>query len=342
MVYTVTVFLVLGVSLLHDTLKREKKKLAFIAFFILFILAAIRYRIGADYTMYEATYNAIRANVSGLRIDVSTIVLDKILIFLGLSAQWYFVITAFIGNYIVLKTITSESSKISLCFFIYICGTLYFTSYNTTRQCLAIVIFYYSLRYIKQENPKKYIALNIIGVLFHTSAIMFIPFYFIAQIDFKKKYFAVMAIVYLCSGTIVSIASKILAGTKYGMYLTNPGFWDAWGAWKISNYLNLLIFLAYYFCIKNKNTKDITYMNVHFLGVLVSLIVTSIPLADRVFIGFRFVEFLSVPNLISRLAVSNKVKLFIKIVIYGLYFYYFIHNVLIGNSGGVMPYQSIL
>ena len=130
------------------------------------------------------------------------------------------------------------------------------------------------------------------------------PFYFVGKTDFKKKYFAAMAMVYLCSGTIVSIAAKILAGTKYGMYLTNPGFWDAWEAWKLSNYLNLLLFLSYYFLIKNKNTKDVTYMNVHFLGVLVSLIVTSIPLADRVFIGFRFVEFLSVPNLISRLAVS--------------------------------------
>lgn len=342
MVYTVAVFLVLVVTLLHDNQKKGKKGLAFIAFLILFILAAIRYQIGADYTMYEAIYNAIRANVSNLRIDISTILLDKLLIFIGLSPQWYFVITAFIGNYIVLKTITSESSKISLSFFIYICGTLYFSSYNTTRQCLAIVIFYYSLRYIKEQNPKKYIMLNIIGALFHTSAVVFIPFYFIAKNDFKKKYFVTMVIVYLSSGIIVSIALKILAGTKYGMYLTNPGFWDAWGAWKISNYLNFLIFLAYYFCIKNKNTKDITYMNVHFWGVLVSLLVTSIPLADRVFIGFRFLEFLSVPNLISRLDISYKAKLFIEIVVYSLYFYYFIHNVLIGNSGGVMPYQSII
>ncbi len=342
MVYTLTVFFVLIITLMHDNMKRGKKELAFFAFFVLFALAAIRYRIGADYTMYEATYNEIRAGITGQRIDISTIVLDKLLIFLGLPAQWYFIITAFLGNYIVLKTITGEYKRVSLSFFIYICGTLYFSTYNTTRQCLAIVIFYYSLRYIKEENPKKYIVLNIIGTLFHTSAILFIPFYFIAKIDFKKKYFAAMAIVYLCSGTIVSIAAKILAGTKYGMYLTNPGFWDAWGAWKLSNYLNLLLFLLYYFLIKNKNTKDVTYMNVHFLGVLVSLIVTSIPLADRVFIGFRFVEFLSVPNLISRLTVSYKVKLFIKIVVYCLYFYYFVHNVLMGNSGGVMPYQSII
>lgn len=342
MVYTFTVFLVLIVTLLHDNLKRGKKEFAFIAFFILFILSAIRYRIGADYTMYEATYNAIRAGVAGLRIDISTIVIDKILVFFELPAQWYFAIMSLLGNFIILKTIENEYKRISLSFFIYICGTLYFSSYNTTRQCLAIVIFYYSLRYIEEENLKKYIALNIIGTMFHTSAILFIPFYFIAKIDFKKKYFAMMAIVYFGTGTIVSVASKILVGTKYGMYLTNPGFWDAWGTWKISNYLNLLFFLAYYFCIQKRSKKDVTYMNVHFCGVLVSLVVTSIPLADRVFIGFRFIEFLSVPNLISRLAVSYKIKLFIKIVAYALYFYYFIHNVLMGNSGGVMPYQSII
>ena len=51
MVYTLTVFFVLIITLMHDNMKRGKKELAFIAFFTLFLLAAIRYRIGADHTM---------------------------------------------------------------------------------------------------------------------------------------------------------------------------------------------------------------------------------------------------------------------------------------------------
>ena len=342
MIYITTIFLMLIITLMHDNLKSGRKKLAFMAFLIVFIPAALRYKIGADYTMYEATYNLIAAGVRGLRIDLSTIVLDKVLIFLGLPVQWYFILTAFLGNFIILKTITNENKKISLSFFIYVCGTLYFTSYNTTRQCLAMVIFYYSIRYIEEKDLKKYMILNIIATCVHTSAILFIPFYFISKIDFKKKYFVTMLAVYVGTGTIVAIASRILSATKYGMYLTNPGFWDAWSAWKLSNFLNLFIFLAYYFCIKKKDVKEVVYMNIHFIGVLVTLMITSIPLADRLFIGFRFIEFLSVPNFISKLSISAKSKLCLKMVIYVLYFYYFVHNVLQGNSGGVMPYRSII
>lgn len=342
MIYITVIFAMLMMTLIHDNVKNGHRQIAFLAFLIIFIPAALRYRIGADYTMYEATYKLIAAGVKGLRIDVSSIAIDKALIFLGLPAQWYFIITAFLGNFIILKTITNESAKISLSFFIYVCGTLYFSSYNTTRQCLAMVIFYYSIRYIEESNWKKYMVLNIIATFVHASAIFFIPFYFIAKIDFKKKYFLIMAIVYAGSGIIVTIASKILAGTKYGMYLTNPGFWDAWSALKVSNYLNLLIFLAYFFCVKKKNKKDVTYMNIHFIGVLITLMVTSIPLADRLFIGFRFIEFLSVPHLISRLRLSSRSKSCIRVIAYILYFCYFIHNVLQENSGGVMPYRSII
>ena len=151
MIYITTIFLMLIATLLHDNCERGRKELAFLAFLIVFIPAALRYKIGADYTMYEATYNLIKAG-----IDISTIALDKVLIFLGLPVQWYFIVTAFLGNFIILKTITNENKQISLSFFIYVCGTLYFSSYNTTRQCLAMVIFYYSIKYIEEKNIKKY------------------------------------------------------------------------------------------------------------------------------------------------------------------------------------------
>lgn len=342
MIYITTIFFMLIATLLHDNCERGRKELAFLAFLIVFIPAALRYKIGTDYTMYEATYNLIKAGVNGLRIDISTIALDKVLIFLGLPVQWYFIVTAFLGNFIIFKTITNENKQISLSFFIYVCGTLYFSSYNTTRQCLAMVIFYYSIKYIEEKNIKKYMILNIIAISVHTSAIIFIPFYFISKIDFNKKYFMMMLAVYVGTETIVAIASRILSGTKYGMYLTNPGFWDAWSTLKLSNYLNLFIFLAYYFCIKKKDAKDVIYMNIHFIGILVTLMITSIPLADRLFIGFRFIEFLSVPNLISKMHISSKIKLCVNMLVYVLYFYYFVHNVLQGNSGGVMPYRSII
>ena len=56
---------------------------------------------------------------------------------------------------------------------------------NGVRQSVAIMMFYYSFRYIKEQNLKKYLILNGIGCLFHSSAILFIPLYFVLNRRFK-------------------------------------------------------------------------------------------------------------------------------------------------------------
>ena len=290
---------------------RNFKTLLFITFFLLFIVAALRFEVGRDYTeTYVYSYVKIAAGVK---------------------------------NYFACKSIATQSPNCKMSFWIYLCGTFYFFSMNGVRQSVAIMIFYYSFKYIEKHNFKKYAILNGIGFLFHSSAILFIPLYFILnkKYKFKMKMILIFATI-LATKVIVPFLTSILLQTHYAMYLTN-GAYSSQDSLNFSMYLNILIFVLYEIVIwmkKSDNNQAIIYSNIHFCGVIVSLLATSLPMMIRIFMSFRYLEFLSVPYLIE-IQPKRKYKQLIELAVILLYLVYFIYGVLIENGNTVLPYRTI-
>lgn len=55
------------------------------------------------------------------------------------------------------------------------------------RNIKAIILFLFSIQYIKERKIVPFLFLNILGILFHTSAILYLPMYFILNYAYKKK-----------------------------------------------------------------------------------------------------------------------------------------------------------
>lgn len=312
-----------------------------VPFILLFCVSAFRYKVGMDYGIYVSAYEAIKNGFS-VRTDIFSRLLFRFMSVFQLSPQWYFIITSFLMNLFIYIVINSESENIPLSYYIFLCGTMYFASMNTVRQFMAIALFYMSLKYVGESSFKKYFICNAIGALFHASALFLIPLYFILKWRGGKKYWICIILIFLFRSQITAILETLIINTKYSMYLTYSTFAnDAWEGWKISNYINAILFALYYFVLKNKDDKDYTYMNIHFLGIIVSLIALSFPGGDRIFMYFRFVEFLSVPNLISHLRLNKNQKIVIIILIMMIYFIYFYHTIIILNGNNVLPYVSV-
>lgn len=92
-------------------------------------------------------------------------------------------------------------------------------SINLMRNVIAIAFFLYSIRYIYSKNIWKYIAINAIGVLFHKTALIFIPLYFVLGHRFSIKtlilIFTCAYIVMICQFSIISeYASSIIGDTS--------------------------------------------------------------------------------------------------------------------------------
>ena len=104
--------------------------------------------------------------------------------------------------------------------YLYISFCLFYVCLNQVRQMLAVSIVLYSFYYMKNNNFKKYCMWILIAAMFHNSALIMLPCYFICQLEFNDKilrrYIVVGAGLYVGYGLILQILSKF----PYGIYIT--------------------------------------------------------------------------------------------------------------------------
>lgn len=348
MTYVLLLIFCVFLTLIVDRSKKDKKNIRYgiiifsIIAFALSLISAIRYNVGTDYSYtYVPTFNHIAQGATRTRIDVGFYIINQTIIWLMLNVQWIFVITSFIINILVCASIYKQLEYRALGIFIYICGTMYFFSMNGIRQAITMSIFYYSLIYIYQKRNKfKYFLFNAIGVTMHLSAAIFLPLYFFLHKRLSKKIYLISILLFIIIITpITSLVGGYLLETKYSMYLTN-GAYTSLSTFNLSSILNLLCFLGYLFYSK-KTPKNNVYLNIHFIGLIISLFLLKLPLALRLFMSFRYIEFLSVPNLIQDLDITKRKKILIIIGVVIFYIIYMINGVYINNGNDVLPYRTI-
>lgn len=345
-IYSLLVLLTLIFGyIINNTKSIKGKKLCYcIIFLSLLLVGGLRYDVGIDYLgTYVNVYYLMLQGYEDPRFDIIPTLIMNIVIFLDLHYQVFFLISEFIILYFTFQSIKEQAKDRQLGLFIFICGTLYFASFNIIRQSIAMVLFYYSLRYLEEGKTAKYILINIIGSLFHYSAIMFIPLYFIVNRDFKlsMKMFC-LVFFFVCSGFVISNIITILDFTKYGKYVHEADIYTSFEKLNFSTILNIGLWLCYelYFILsKKKSRKDVIYSNIHFCGVMSTILGFYLPLGIRLFSYFRYIEFLSIPNLISK--INGRYRILIKFIAITFYLIYFV--LMIGFKGEqYLPYKTIL
>lgn len=99
--------------------------------------------------------------------------------------QFCFVLIDFVILYYFFKRVVKTNIVLGfLLFFIYGGVNIEF---NLLRNSKGIMIFILSIPYLKERKFIKYVLLNLIGGLFHTSSFLFIPLYFYFNHSFKKR-----------------------------------------------------------------------------------------------------------------------------------------------------------
>lgn len=319
-------------------------------FLAVFIVSAIRYDVGDDYSgTYTNIYLRLLNGDIDERVEPFIMLLYKAMALVDANLQWYFIITSFIICILVDKSIKQQSEDKQLSYFIFICGTFLFFSYNGIRQSIGMALFYYSLFFLFSnrrnnyniKDSAKYFFTNSVGVMNHMSSALFLPLFFLLKkkIPIKIKFTILMSL-FISSTYLVPYIMGLLAQTKFVLYVGN-GAYIAENKWNASMFFNLFILILYEIVLyKNKacKEKDIVYDNIHFYGVVVSMFTTCIPLVLRLFVSFRYIEYLSIPNLIMH--ANRKYRIMIIIMVYALYFAYFVYMVGVLHGNKALPYQT--
>lgn len=131
-------------------------------------------------------------------------------------------VTALITNSLIVFVLYHYSRLIEISLYVYITGGLFLVSMNGIRQVLAAAIAFVAIKYLIKGNFIKYALIIVIASLFHQSALILIPFFFLVR--FKAWSKATVALLVLSVVFVIGyeqfskLLFKAIEETQYGHY----------------------------------------------------------------------------------------------------------------------------
>jgi len=315
-----------------------------LTYFFVFIFSAVRFDVGYDYTMY---YHLIEGDIKFLDDQLNRIAfLSRKLVILSHDigfTQFFFIVSSFLIIFLFYKTIRKYSLDFSLSTFIFICfPVFFFQSLSVIRQYMAIAIVFYGYRYIKERKILPYFALVFLATMFHKSAFLALPIYFIYGNFFvNKKIILFLYILGFFSSNLLGFLVGQLSET-YAIYINGRITGEGGNLILIFFQTMGFFLLPIIYSIKDRNDKEYNfYLLCFYIGLLIW---TSLSKYGQAGLrgGLYFISFTIL--LIPHLKMKVKQYYFIRQSVFVICLAFFFLNLYIGSKHKIkdpnMPYQT--
>lgn len=202
--------------------------------FLIFFVSAFRYMIGSDYDAYTEIYATSITSVDELFEFGHEPLFDMLILMLndlGFSAQMLFVVMSGITIYFIYYGVRTHLSSERSILLVLVLYTTFFTAggywsgFNLIRQAAAMSILVYAARYIVNNSFLKFFCFILLAMGFHYSAIIFLPFYWIAKVKCSPRFMMIGTIFSLLI-TVTGVSVKLFLlfipffSELYGKYLS--------------------------------------------------------------------------------------------------------------------------
>lgn len=340
----------------------QKKILIGLSFFVIFIVAALRYNVGEDYPSYEWLFYQFQEG-GAQYVEVGYRYLNIFVADLGIGFEGLVAILSFATYYIFYKAYPKEKAYIF--HFVFIC-TLYLYSFSNLRSSIVYgLMFIATVKYIEHKKLLPFLCFMAVSLIFHKSSVVYliIPVLFTRPFKVLVKSKIIPEVILL-----VLIALALKADWLRTFLFFNPvsealGFSsyataERWGGdASVGTGLGVLgglfapiIFVLFRRTLIAKNEKMIYVTILSLLYILVIDISLAAKIAARLKLLFSFINIIIIYYLVLYLSRDNKI-IFLSPVFFYLVLIFFktIHDsdvVKFGDMPGeasikVAPYVTI-
>lgn len=326
------------------------------AIVLLFFAALRNIEIGADTEQYVSHFLQIsHTKVSDFStysngwygdIETGYKFYNKFLSFFSLHPQTITIANSILQIGLIAAVIIKESKDKWLSIFIYFTFCFYQTALNLTPSSFVSYFMFLSYPFIKQRRLIPFLLFVLIGMSFHTSAIFFLPLYFLYQIKINKKTISLFIGSGILGTVLYSTVLPIilrLVPNKYISYIDGSHSIRQMSA-EILVYVVQLIAILLCLSMMNKieRKKFIGGNSVMCWSFIYESILYMMATQARIFSRGAFLfspyTIIIIPELISGISDLRKRKLLtIEIIVFGITIY--IARVMINNVGTTMPYK---
>ena len=217
-------------SLLHTSSNKKRLKYIFIsiATLQLILLLSLRHStIGIDVPGYVSFFKrSILSSTIDHRFELGYKALNNIIGILTNNEQIFLTIVAILSIAPVGRFIYKYSKMPFLSFTIYIAFNYYAFTFSGLRQAISYAIIFISYDYIKDRKLMKFLICVLCASLFHKSALIFLPAYYIYRIRINK--------IVISSLIVVDLAVYIFRRPIFAFLINN--FYQSFSIVETSSY----------------------------------------------------------------------------------------------------------
>ncbi|MGL4652170.1 EpsG family protein [Cetobacterium sp.] len=307
---------------------------------ILVLFSGLRANTGLDTWMYRYSYDLV---VLGKEpsYEIGFNYLIKFLIMLSYDSQIFIFFTALVTNFFITQGLRRYATYYELSIFLYITSGYYLVTMNGIRQTFTASLFlYFAVKQILNRDMWRYFIAIFILSLFHNSAIMLYPLYFLAIEKPWSKKIALFISVSLFGVLFfdqLKGAGEVLTG-QYSHYITS---FDEGGA----NILRVLVEavpvgLAYMNreILEEKWSNSRIFVNISLLNLIFMLFSLHNWIFARVSMYLSLSNLVLLPYIIKN-CLSESVSKSVYILCVILYFiFYYMEMSYFGNT----VYKSLI
>lgn len=272
------IFIMLYGFFYHATQKKyntKKKFIIIVTLQLILILALREHTVGIDTKGYLKYFVNLTPNYNfqqffDHRFEFGYKLINKLISLFTLNEQLFLTIMATISVIPVSRFIYKYSKMPFLSFGLYVAFNFYSFTFSGLRQAIAFGVILISYDYVVNRKIKSFILCVLLASMFHQTAVIFLPAYFLSEVKINKKSISIILIfnliLYAIKNQMFELVIKYVFDS-YDIIETGSKNWMMLGVLIVS-----LSLLFYKRVMEQDNTKNSIYM---FVIVGVSLMLFS-------------------------------------------------------------------
>lgn len=297
------VFAVLGFSSLISFIpkKENKKFFLLISFAVLFVFAALRYNYGNDYSSYNEFFDTVKmgGRIAGIN-EIGYRYLNQIFPSFQLLIAFISLVFLFAIYKVIVTSVEPELYPLALFIFI-IDPYLFLMSLSMIRESIAIILFILAVYFASKKRILLFVGAVALASLFHASAILVLPAYFLCnEKNFLKKKEWILLVIPV---VLLLLYDSYISGwiVKLLEYFKNPNYIYYFENTN-SNSLRatLLTSISFvYVCLNfNKLTgKKLMFSKLALIALMIDILGFKIPMVGRIGKYFAYFSIVAIPSI---------------------------------------------
>ena len=241
----------------------------------------------------------------------------------------------------------------AMVYFFFVALGFFGNTFNAVRQYLALAVFLFSLKHIKNGNFIKYVIYVVVAYFFHSSAIILLPIYFLRNLKLTPKFIIVVLVLMLVGSVLlvpaVRIISTITNFDYYQRYIASGEFVQGISLFNVAYALGMIAVFALFYMLKplvEGKYSDIRNYNIFLLLFFICVAIRTFgtlcgmfSIINRLNIYFFFAIAFLMPYLFDCLpTVWQKLMLLFTFLLGAVYNYI---SGAVRGTNGVFPYKLI-